>query len=112
MNVSFGTGRGGNLELEYKRVGEVENLTASGTPKEMAALVLELQERRTVKLTVKQGLSEERKKLADTIRDVLVGQVQENNSRQPPCPTEHTPNQDEESHPDEPDRKSDTPQQP
>lgn len=34
------------MKLEYKRVGDVENLTASGTPKEMAALVLELQGRR------------------------------------------------------------------
>lgn len=34
------------MELEYKHVGDVECITASGTPKEMAALVLELQGRR------------------------------------------------------------------
>lgn len=34
------------MELEYKCVGDVDCITASGTPKEMAALVLELQGRR------------------------------------------------------------------
>ena len=38
---------GGEIsELEYKCVGDVDCITASGTPKEMATLVLELQGRR------------------------------------------------------------------
>ncbi len=52
-------------ELEYKRVGEVEHITASGTPKEMAALVLELQGRRKAS----------RKAIRETIDDILAEQL-------------------------------------
>ena len=52
-------------EVEYKRVGEVENLTASGTPKEMAALVLELQGRR------KDGREAIRKAIGDILAEQL-----------------------------------------
>lgn len=34
------------VKLEYKHAEDVDRITASGTPKEMAALVLELQGRR------------------------------------------------------------------
>lgn len=75
-------------------------------------LLSDEKKRELVKISAKKATEESRRKLADTIRDILLEQVQENSLRQPPCPTEHTPNQDEESHPDEPDRKSDTPQHP
>lgn len=52
-------------ELEYKRVGDVEDLTARGTPKEMAALVLELQGRRKAS----------RKAIRETIDDILAEQL-------------------------------------
>ena len=52
-------------ELEYKRVGDVEDLTARGTPKEMAALVLELQGRRKAS----------RKAIRETIDDILAKQL-------------------------------------
>lgn len=42
------------MELEYKRVGDVDCITASGTPKEMAALVLELQEQRTASVVAEE----------------------------------------------------------
>ena len=53
------------MKLEYKRVGDVENLTASGTPKEMAALVLELQGRR----------KDSREAIRKSIDDILAEQL-------------------------------------
>ena len=100
------------MELEYKRVGDVECITASGTPKEMASLVLELQERRRVTFSWGKDTQEDRRKLAGTIRDILREQVQVSSLWQQPCPTECTPNQGEEIPPGEPDQKSDTPQHP
>ena len=56
--------------------------------------------------------AESRKKLADTIRGILTEQVQVSSSQQQPFPTERTPNQGEELHPDEASRRSDTPLHP
>ena len=67
------TERGENLELEYKRVGDAEYITASCTPKEMAALVLELQGRRG-KIT------------PETIRDILLEQSELPSTRQKTAP--------------------------
>lgn len=96
------------MELNYDRVGDVENITASGTPEEMAAFVLEIQRQRTVTILGRKDTQEDRKKLADTIRAILSEQVQASSSRQQPFPTERTLSQDEELHPDEFDQKSDT----
>ena len=61
------------MELEYKRVGDEECITASCTPKEMAALVLELQGRRG-EIT------------PETIRDILLEQSELTSTRRKTAP--------------------------
>ena len=100
------------MELNFNRVGDVEHITASGTPAEMAGLVLELQRRRQVNVFVEKGTEEDRKRLADTIRAALADQVRGRNSQQQPSPTERTPSQDEELRPGEAAQQSDTPPHP
>ena len=55
---------------------------------------------------------EDRKNLADIIQAILTEQVRASISRQQPCPTGHTPTQDEGPLPAWPDQKSDTLQHP
>lgn len=100
------------MELNYNRVSDVERITASGTPEEMADLVLELQRRRPVNVFVEKGTEEDRKRLADTIRAALADQVRGRNSQQQPSPTERTPSQDEELRSGETAQQSDTPPHP
>ena len=100
------------MELNFNRVGDVEHITASGTPEEMADLVLGLQRRRQVNVFVEKGTEEDRKRLADTIRAALADQVRGRNSQQQSSPTERTPSQDEELRPGEAAQQSDTPPHP
>ncbi len=100
------------MELNFDRVGDVERITASGTPAEMADLVLELQSRRQVNVFVEKGTEEDRKRLADAIRTALADQVRGRNSWLQPSPTEHTPSQDEGLRPGETAQQSDTPPHP
>lgn len=100
------------MELNFDRVGDVERITASGTPEEMADLVLELQSRRSVNVFVEKGTEEDRKRLADAIRAALADQFRGRNSQLQPSPTERTPSQDEELRPGETAQQSDTPPHP
>lgn len=70
------------LNIEYKRVGEVEHLTASGTPKEIASLVLELQGRRVISVVGKKEKAGAREALAEAILEMLQVQNQEHMSHQ------------------------------
>lgn len=98
------------LNIEYKRVGEVEHLTASGTPKEIASLVLELQGRRVISVVGKKEKAGDREALAEAILEMLQVQNQEHSSPQQPSPTGHTQSQDEGHHPGGCGQQSDTPQ--
>ena len=76
-----------------------------GTPKEIAALVVAVQERRGLVYSVGSfGTTppEEKTKLADTIRSVLSGTSSVQGQSPQPEPKEHIPNQDEVPHPQEP----------
>lgn len=76
-----------------------------GSPKEIAALVVAIQERQQIISVGGNGgkiTEDERSTLANTIREALRGNVSERIQAQPHEAKERTPNQDEESHPQEP----------
>lgn len=87
-------------------------VNAGDNPEVELRVIVESADIQNYQVIPKQGdlrPAESRKKLADTIRNILTEQVQVSSSQQQPFPTERTPNQGEELHPDEASRRSDTP---
>ena len=93
------------MDLEYHRVGDYVEARASGTTKEIASLVLELQGKLKGLIQVNSSAPsspEERERLANTIRTILLEQSQGRSSKQQPDPTLPERNQDAEFHPKQP----------
>lgn len=93
------------MDLEYHRVGDYVEACASGTAKEIASLVLELQGKPEKIISVsapKSKTPEERERLARAIEGMLLAQSQAHSLRQPPDPTSPGRSQDAESHQDQP----------
>lgn len=80
-------------------------IIVSGTAEEIASLVLALQERREpmIRITSKPDTAEDRQTLADTLRSILVSQIQARDSTPRPDPTSPEHSQGGESRPVEPD---------
>ena len=93
------------MDLEYHRVGDYVEARASGTAKEIASLVLELQGRPKKVISVstpKAQTPEERGRFARGIEEVLRAQSQAHSSKQQPDPTLPERNEDAELHPEQP----------
>lgn len=89
------------VELLKRLDEKADKLIAlKGNAKEIASLVLELQERQEEKIQIsgtKGKTLEERKRLADTIQSVLVEKDWGHSSQQQLCPTSPEQSLDEES---------------
>ena len=93
------------MDVEYRRVGDYVEAHASGTAKEIASLVLELQGKPERLIQVNSSVPstpEEREMLANTIRAILLKQSPAHSSKQQPDPTLPERNQDAEFHPEQP----------
>lgn len=94
------------MDLEYHRVGDYVEARASGTAREIASLVLELQgkpKKTTISVsTPKAQTPEERERLARGFEEILLAQSQAHSSKQQPDPTLPERNQDAELHPEQP----------
>lgn len=80
-------------------------IITNGTPEEIAALVLAVQERRGLVCSVRSGgkmLPEAKTKLSDTIRSILLDMSSVQDQSPQPEPKEHTPNQGGAPRPQEP----------
>lgn len=77
------------MDLKYNRVGDYVDVSASGTAKEIASLVLALQGRQEpmIQITSRPDTAEDRQTLADAIRDILVSQIQAQDSTPQSDPT-------------------------
>lgn len=93
------------MDLEYHRVGDYVEARASGTAREIASLVLELQGKPKMTISVsppKAQTPEERERLARGLEEILLAQSQAHSSKQQPDPTLPERNQDAELHPEQP----------
>lgn len=93
------------MDFEYHRTGDYVEARASGTAKEIASLVLELQgkPKRLIRVnSIVPSSPEEREMLANTIRTILLEQSQGRSSKQQPDPTLPERKQDAEFHPKQP----------
>lgn len=93
------------MDFEYHRVGDYVEARASGTAKEIASLVLDLQGKpeKVISVSVpKAQTPDERGRLARGIDEILRSQIQEHSSAPQPDPTSPGRSQDAELHPDQP----------
>lgn len=66
------------MEIEYKRVGDVEHMTANGTPEEMAAFVVGLKKMPEGRISIHghDCSQEERERMEGVIHQALLEDVE------------------------------------
>lgn len=68
------------MEIEYKRVGDVEHMAANGTPEEMAAFVMGLKNLPEGRMSIR-GDPCPREDLEDTVNQALCEAVENSGKR-------------------------------